>query len=55
MKQEAFAEYKHKDGKVYLRRNGWEDFREVELVKNKKWWRVKEVKTIPLTRTLSLL
>jgi len=38
-----FADFKHKNGKVYLKRNGWKKHREVELVRTDEYWAVKEV------------
>ena len=39
-----FAIYKHKDGKVFLKRNGWKRFQEVELkrfyFRGQSWLRV---------------
>lgn len=31
-----WAIYKHKEGKTFLKRNGWKDFKEVEVVRLKK-------------------
>lgn len=39
-----YAYYIHKDGKVYLKRNGWTEYREVELKNFGKYLRVVPVK-----------
>lgn len=46
----AFAIYKHESGKTFLKRNGWKDFREVELRKIRG-----ELKVIPTPSNMNML
>jgi MinD superfamily P-loop ATPase len=34
--EKCWAIYKHKDGKTFLKRNGWKEFKEVVVARNKK-------------------
>jgi hypothetical protein len=47
--EKPFAIYKHKDAKVFLKRNGWKKFKEVQLVKVKGGIRVLPLNEIQLT------
>lgn len=46
----AYAIYKHEGKKTFLKRNGWKDFREVEIVKNRG-----EMKVIPKDNSPKML
>jgi len=42
----SFADYKHENNKVYLKRNGWKNYREVELFRGRNYLKVREIKQL---------